>query len=151
MKKRKIILVILSVLMISSLLYIGIFFSMEISKMQTEYNQTGIQELKDIIKSYYSIMYSYFLYSIIVYGILVSLDSFYLSRYRKITNGKSLLYWGVSSPKYIILFMFSRLVFINPHLYSSLALMVIFGYIALENLVINPYFVKSIKGVNQVI
>lgn len=143
MNKRKIVFAILTVLMLSVSIFIGVFFSNEITKMKNEYSQTSLPELRDVIKSYYSIMYSYFLYLIIVYDIVVKLDSFYLSKYQKIKNGKSISYWGTMLLKYIILFTLSRLVFYNPHLYSSLSLMVIFAYIALEHFLIKPYFVRD--------
>ncbi len=141
--KKKIISIILIILMLGLIIFVGMFYSSEISKMMDEYRETGLDDLLLIVDTYYVAMYSYIIYIIVFFGLLMKIDSLYISKYSKINTGKTFYYWSITGLIYTLLLVFSQLLRLDVHLFSSIGLVVYFAYISIDNLVLSSSFLEK--------
>lgn len=87
MKKRMISLII-AIIALSTLIYIGLYFTDKIDEVQLEYDQTGIDALKILLRNYTTSMFVLMLYTLNIATILMKLDTFFLSKSMTIINNK---------------------------------------------------------------
>ncbi len=139
--KKKVILLIILILMLSTLTYLGVYFSMKIAEVEYEYDQTDIEALKDVIKNYYTIMYVQMLYTIVLAKVLMRVDALYISQYYILIKDKKIMYYLIFFFVIIVLIGAGQLLYIDPYIYSGIILMLILGFTCLDLLFINKNFI----------
>ncbi len=141
--KKRVISISIAIITLSVISYFGIKNSEKIAQVELEYYQTGIEALKNVIKNYYTIMYSQILYSFILGRVLMKIDSVYISRYVVLAKGKAIVYWIVFAVEILIFMSASQLLHMDPYVYSPIILMLIFGLTGFDSLFINRLITVS--------